>query len=440
MKKLGSIFVVLLTLIFLNACNRFSAPKSENYNTSKSALSNLNILNQATSMVEKAEKMKSDIDSKIASEEQAALDKENNISMDLNSIKSGSLSSIKGIWKNANGNTIEVSDSTISMGQSGLVYHANSEEHHASINGTSYGFATGDIKNGSYSIASDSSSFASYLIFIPKGVSFGDMQPVSMSMGENSTNQGNITYTQSKGDISDLTKDRMFFSPLAKFGVGPIATEITADNVNLVYYREPVTNLPNLPMSNSDKSSLDNVVKEAQVLIDKLSSGTDKTYLQSRIGRVVKSTQSLAMNVNQLAEMDFSSVQGTWENKDGDKIVINGQDIQISKNNDGFIESDEFTIGGPGQINGGSFKYGDSNSSGVTNGQYYIFAGKFGPDDLLYFTPRGVDDTQYVTESTGDISNSQQISGDNSRDRISWPNHVGPLTGLYDHDFYRVTE
>lgn len=439
MKKIISILGMFLILILLNGCSNPFSSKQGIMNVNQSTSSELEILNQATSAVENAEKIKAEIDLKISNDEQAKLNSENNVLMDLSGIQSGDLSSIKGTWKNANGEVIEVSSSTIDMFQGGLIYHSNSEERHNSTNGGYNGFTTGEAKNGSYSIASDSSSFASYLILIPKGVSFAEMQPSSMSIDKNSSNPGNITYTYSKGDISDMTKDRMIFTPLSQPEVGPIATEITSDNVNSVYYKESATDVPSIPMSNLDKAELDSAVKAAQILIDKLPSGVDKTNLQQRINKISGPTQNITMDINKLAAMDFSSVQGTWENKDGDKIQITGQQIQISRNEEGFILKDIFTIGGEGQNNGFSFKYGDSNSSGIYNNQYYIFAGKYGPDSNLYFTPKGVDDTQSVIESSNDdMSNSKQINGDSSRDRISWPNHVGPLTGVYDHDFYRI--
>lgn len=246
----------------------------------------------ANEAVEKAEKTKSDAESKTSKQQ-----------MDIRGVSSGDLSSIKGTWKNSIGNTITVTSNTIEATDflNGIIITANGTRSNdgdspgAGGFGTSEygGFKTGqstisgkiydsgsDIINGSLLVPTNGSISTPQLFLIPAGIDFSKVIPTGEQFVANSEKNKIIT---SQGDVSNKSKDRMVFALTGIATVGSVPTEITDDS--FVYYKvmDEINSI-----STYNQAMIDSDVKKAQEAINKLSQEWEKASKNSLQARLDK--------------------------------------------------------------------------------------------------------------------------------------------------------
>lgn len=257
------------------------------------------IVDAANKAVSIAEKAKSDANSNVENKKKKAEEKSLKMSMDLNAIKSGDLSSIKGTWRNEAGNIITVTNNSIAALDvlNGITIYSNSTQTTDGIkSGFAGGFGTsnnggyedGEINKGIMTLPTNGSSSTPFIFLISKGASYADLQPTGVTYDENAQTPGHLVSTVSKGDYSDTSKDRIYIGQLAVATIGKVATEITQSETGAVYYR---VNSPtdNITISTEDQAKIDSSVKIAQESIDKITfswAKTKKEELQTHLNKV----------------------------------------------------------------------------------------------------------------------------------------------------------
>lgn len=268
-------------------------------------------LSSADNLISTAEKATSTAEANLVQVKKDAQAKIDAQKMDLGAIAKGDYSSIQGTWTDAIGDTLLVSQSSITMNGTAL----NLSNAYKST------YSDRRYDDGSGLITWADGNGAGSIQFIPKNIGGYLTEP---SPGE--------FQTPAHGDI---TKERLNIT-------------LAHENKEHLFYKQGST-LPSpdsLTISEADQTAIDNAVKNAQTMLDKIKLPTvlsKKAALQTRLNKVSgkvdsnsttenKNQANSDLNVNQIANGDYSSIQGTWKNSNGNTITVSGSTITENGN------------------------------------------------------------------------------------------------------------
>ncbi|MDR0298129.1 MAG: DUF6287 domain-containing protein [Streptococcaceae bacterium] len=360
-----------------------SAIKKLNSTDKKSPTDKLTLLTNALSdlssadkLVSVAEKAKSTAETNLAQTNKEAQAKIDAQKMDLDAISKGDYSSIQGTWTDASGITISVDKNTITDMNNGIQrYIVNGLN--IKINGKTLPL-TAKMSNGQLQLSFDDGGSSAdgglgAISFVPVGVKF---------------------YSSSVYNYPDnIAKERI----------------VSADHTHLqesqdygAYKTDQSVAPNNTTISDKDQATIDNAVKAAQTALDKVklsAVSAEKNGLQIRLNKASGKMEtapatdntyqsSTGMNLEQIANSDYRSIQGTWKNASGNIITVSGTTITENGN-----------VITPIQYVGKAYL----SIAGTLN---LVGQGLASPPNL-FIIPKGISIAGFSTDKT-DVTNQQQ--------------------------------